>query len=159
MRKSARAAIVAISIAAALASCSTRSSAHPTTSPPAPDGSGNPAAKLVIDGTQRSLRGTPNCSEHAGGLAISAGDEPNDVFIRLIPWNSPLLVGEISFGSGFTGTKLAYDGKADGSDVTSAMIGEGDDHQVHYSIHGDATTTAAPQDEQAKSFELELTCD
>jgi hypothetical protein len=113
------------------------------------------AIKLVIDGKRQAVQGPSSCSGHSHGLALSAGDAPNDVFIRLIPWNQPLLVGEISFGSGFTGVELEYDGKADGSDVTSDRIEDGDAHRVLYKIHGDAVVKNTAD---TKPFDLEITC-
>jgi hypothetical protein len=134
--------------------CSTQSSAGPAPSLSAPHAPPNPAVKLVIDGRDQSVLGTPSCSDHSGGIGISVGDEPNDIFIRLIPWNSPLLVGDISFGSGFIGAELTYDGKADGSDVISDLAEEGNT----YKIHGDAIARASPESTRTEPFELEITC-
>jgi hypothetical protein len=134
--------------------CSTQSSAGPPPSPSGPDVLANPAVTLVIDGKEQAVLGTPSCSDHSAGTAISVGEEPNDIFIRLIPWNSPLLVGEVSFGSGFTGGELRYDGKADGSDVTSNLTDEGNT----YKIHGDAIARAARESMRTEPFELEITC-
>ena len=113
---------------------------------------------LTIGGNSESVSGTPSCSSHAGGYAIAVGDEPYDIFVRLIPWATPLRVGELSFGSGFTGTELTYDGSADGSDVSSREIGNGDSRHTQYTIHGDAVATSTSATQRREPFELQVTC-
>jgi hypothetical protein len=146
--------LCAVSMAVMTVGCSAQASADPPPSPSAPGAPANPAVKLVIDGKEQSVLGTPSCSDHSGGIGISVGEKPRDVFIRLIPWNSPLLVGEVSFGSGFTGAEPAYDGKADGSDVTSNVAEEGDT----YKIRRDAFDGASPESNPNEPFELAITC-
>lgn len=107
------------------------------------------SVKLTIDGKPQTVAGAVSCSSHSGGFAISAGMDPLNVFVRLIPWQKPLLVGSVSLGS-FIGTPLFYHGKPDGSDVVE--VGE------TYKIHGDAVLQKTPPTTETKPFELELTC-
>lgn len=111
----------------------------------------NDAVKLSIDGKRFPVDGPVSCSSHSAGFAISAGEEPNDVFVRLLPGGESR-VGEVYLGS-FSGTPLRYDGNDSGSDLAY------DD--MTYTITGDAVEDTSPAPStpgETTPFTLVVTC-
>ncbi len=113
---------------------------------------------LSIDGRRYEVDGPVSCSSHSGGFAISAGEQPRDVFIRLLP-GGLRQVGEVYLG-GFDGFPLRYDGKDDGSDLTV----DGMTYTIAGNAEEDVTPSPAPPSLPAptsvrtKSFTLVITC-